>query len=127
MDTRLSERSRALLAELTAKTITLDEFLLECAKWTAELVDEFKFKPLPARPEEMNILDEVPEHQRNMLPREFYDTHPQILNYVRTRDQIHWENKSLYGWLMECRKILVEHEEIDSAAKIDEKIKEFTQ
>jgi hypothetical protein len=119
-----NEHFKLLMEQLTSKTITLDQMLLKCAEWTAEDIDEFKFKPLPARPDEMRFLDEVPEGQQNMLPSEFYYAHPQILNYARTKWNIEWENKALHDWLLECRRLLMQDGQAELAGRIDLKLKE---
>jgi hypothetical protein len=108
--------------DLSEKKINLDEFLLKCAEWTAEIVDTYNFKPYPARPEEMSILDDMPPDKRNLLSSEFYEVYPQILSYSRLITRIKWENKTLYDWLMECRRLLMENEKIEAARKIDQKL-----
>lgn len=124
MLTRDNERMKSLLLELSTKEITVEELLLKCAEWTTEIIDSFHFKPIPARPDEMNILEEVPEEKRNLLDSNFYNVYPQILNYTRTSQQIKYENKALYDWLLECRRLLMDAMDLEAAAKIDSKLKE---
>lgn len=120
-----SERSRLLLAQLAEKSLTLDEFLLKCAEWTTEIIDDYYFKPLPTKPD-TRVMDEIPEHQRKMLDSEFFYDYPEIMNYARTFNLIRNENKALYDWLMECRKILLQHDKIESVRRVDQKLKEVS-
>ena len=117
-----NKRFKELLTAHSKKEITLDELLLKCAEWTAEIIDEYQFKPLPARPDEMDILKDIPPSRQSELDRSFYDSQPQILNYVRTYNQIEAENKALHDWLIECRKLLLESGQVESVAKIDKKL-----
>jgi hypothetical protein len=119
-----NERMKGLLADLTAHKITLDQFLLACAEWTAEEIGAFNFKPLPVRPKAMDKYNQVPEEDRYLLTSEFYEANPEILNYVRLEQKITWENKALYGWLLECRKLLLGNDKVEQARVIDQRIAE---
>lgn len=117
-----NDRMKELLRKLSGKEITLDELLLKCAEWTAESLDNYKFTPLPERPQEMEFYERVPKDQRQYLGNEFWDAHPQILQYSKTLLNTNSENKALYDWLVSCQKILTEKGLLDQTQKIEAKL-----
>ena len=112
-------RSSQLLDDLTKKKITLDGLRLECARWAADEVNACQFKPFPVMPKQMETDTILPEDRLSPM-----FSSPEVTNYINLKNRIFWENKYLKEWLLECRGLLLKHDEIERVARIDGKLKE---
>jgi hypothetical protein len=96
------KRKNDLLYKLRNKELTEDEFIKECAKWVAEDVNDYSFKPIPEKPKEVEDFERIPENSRRNIDGQYYYDHPQILPYYHLRTFVEQENKALYDWLKDC-------------------------
>jgi len=100
--------------------------LLKCAVWTADVIDQFQFKPLPLKTQDIREHEAIPEEDRVQLSNEYYNSKPHIRAFFKLHAQVVNENKSSYDWLKECKTRLLENGMKDKADIIDLKLKEVT-
>jgi hypothetical protein len=125
-DTALSATSLSLLGRLRAKTLSIENFMRECAFWALrDGFDELRPKPYPTRPVRATELENMPLNQRLKLDYDkFYAEFPQIREYYEQRLYIRNWNKAALEWLNEIKRHIPE-EDIISHKRIVERILEF--
>lgn len=115
-------RSKDLLGRLEGKQLDMDHFLLECAKWTLETLDEIKWKALPEKPHQLKAYEEF-EDKAN-LNSAYFEDNPVILAYTNIVRSTLAENRATRDWLTECYRIFIKLNEFKSAELINKKLKE---
>jgi hypothetical protein len=120
-----NDRMKALLTEV-AQTHDVKTLLLRCAEWTADVIDDFSFQPVPMATSDIKEYFDIPPEDRCFLGQSYFANHPHVLNYFKfLRSKVN-ENKAIYEWLMQCRSQLLIDGQVDRAAVIDKKLKEVT-
>ncbi len=114
-------KNKILLQQLKNKTITMEQFLKECAKWTVEIIDTFQFVHLPVKPKTVEGYESLPDGVKQNLAIEYFNDHPQIFEFYKKTRSIKEINQANYDWLKSCL-ILVDTEEEKSI--ITNKMKE---
>lgn len=120
-----NERMKEVLREF-GKTHNEKELVLACAKWTADIVDQFEFKPLPSKTIDVRNFEEIPEEDRLCFTPEYYNSKPHIMQFYNLYRRVRDENRAIYDWLKECKITLLENGLKDEASKLDLKLKDVT-
>ena len=105
MDINLSYMpSRA--KQILANCKTADEVEWECVLWTLELLDEYKFKPVPMAPAALSYTgdDEATAFKRST---DTARVDPEIMRYYELKRKVQAENSGNYDWLKHCQKLLL--------------------
>ena len=99
-------RAAALLKDLKEKVITVMELREACARWTAEIIEEFKWKAVPEKPQ--YVIDHELAHKfaKEPLDKTFWTNHPQLAAYYDVAQNVHHEKQATYDWFKECLSVL---------------------
>lgn len=116
------EKKNDLLNRLESKELTMDRFLLECSRWTLDLLEEYKFKPFPIKPLEVEAFEKIPG--RESLAASYFEENPCIMPYYDAIRKIKAENRAIREWLGECRKHFIKFNEFDNATRISKRLNE---
>ena len=118
------ERKNALLAKLSTKELTMEQFMLECALWSLEtpcMVD-YEVRQYPLAPKEWQEYENLPLDKRLKIDSGFFQQ-PSIKEYISMKSRVYSGNWADYSWLNDCKKIIPDTEEyLSSHLKLDEKL-----
>ena len=118
------KRKNSLLRKLRSKEITMEQFLRECYMWTVEVIESFQFLKLPIKPKVVEGYELLPDGVRSNLAKEYFNDHPQVLEYYRQVTSAKNINQALYNWLKDCMKLVDTAEARSILEKKLEEVKE---
>jgi len=105
MDVKLSNMpSRA--KQILTNCKTADEVEWECVLWTLEILNDYKFKPIPMAPVALSYTgdDEATAFKRST---DTARVDPEIMRYYELKRKVQVENSGNYDWLKHCRELLL--------------------
>jgi hypothetical protein len=108
--------------EILAKCKTSEEIDLECALWSVDILDTFRFKPIPMAPSVISTV--VGEDRASAFTRsvETARLNPEATRYYELKRKIQVENSGGYDWLKRCREILLTAGRPAEAQRIKDKL-----
>jgi hypothetical protein len=111
----LPKIGRKLLAQLQSHELTMDQFLLECAMWMLETLDDMRFRPNPTIPEDMSEYYRQKQSDYNYkVDRSFWDQ-PHIRQYKAAESEIRAINRSNLYWLNEMQRLIPKDDQVNHA------------
>jgi len=121
METRLAtnpalpKMGRKLLAQLQSKELTMDGFLLECAMWMVDTLEDMRSRPRPTMPDDVRAyFHKKQDDPGYKLDRSFWDQ-PHIRAWKAADSAIHAINRSNWYWLNEMQRLIPKDDQVNHA------------
>jgi hypothetical protein len=100
---------------------------LECALWTVETLDAYKFLPIPVKPPQVKRWEDMDSHTKATIDTRFYfKDHPEIATYYDTCQKARVMNRSHYEWLEKSRAVLAKAGKMYEAALVGKRLQGIT-
>jgi hypothetical protein len=109
------EIARNLLNQLQLKTLSLEEFLLECTTWALDYLSEYHWRPMPTKPQKVIEYEKIKAGRKKEIY--FLDNRYIIEGYFDESNKTKNVNFNNYMWLCHLKDILPQE---DIQKKINE-------
>ncbi len=128
MELLLSEvdRKNQLLTQLKDKTLTMNQFMEECYRWSLEpqIWQDIDVLSYPEPPKEWVEYENLSLKDRAKLGEEFFHQLP-IKNYLYEKGRVYSQNYAHWDWLKQMKEFFPEAENEILHRKVDEKLEIF--
>jgi len=121
------DRKNDLLKKLRSKELTMDQFLLACAKWGMETGCwvEYEVRSYPNSPPAWVEYENMSFEKQYKVSEDFFQR-LDIKEYLQKKGNVYAANYADYDWLQEMKKRIPDTEDnLALHLKLDTKINEF--
>jgi DNA phosphorothioation-dependent restriction protein DptG len=121
------DKKNDLLKKLHSKELTMDQFLLACAKWGMETGCwvEYEVRSYPTAPQAWVEYENMSFEKQHKVSEDFF-MRLDIREYLQKKGHVYSQNYSDYCWLKEMKNLIPDNEEhLHYHLKLDAKINEF--
>lgn len=119
METRLQtnpalpKMGRKLLGQLQSHELTMDGFLLECAMWMLDTLEDIRYRPRPSQPAEVEeYFRQKQSDPGYRVDRSFWEQ-PHIKQWRATESEILGLNKANWHWLKEMQRLIPKEDQVN--------------
>lgn len=113
-----SKAVREWYEEEKSKGGNIESLELACALWTYEILPQYKFKPLPIKPQAVIEHEEIPVDDRQELAVSYYKIRPEVNRYYELLRKVRIQNREHFEWLASCATLLQKEGKLDEARAI---------
>ena len=119
-----SSRKNKLYAQLQSKEITIEQFMLQCAYWALENIEEYSPLQEPMMPQKMMQYNNMSDEGKRKLGVDFWRDE-EVYTYTTGLLQVQNTNRANLWWLKQWLQYIPE-DDIVARDKIVAKIKEHS-
>jgi hypothetical protein len=113
-----------MLKQLTKGEITPEEYIMKCAYWGMETLDDMYYKSLPSKPLCVFEYEQLPYSKKKKLTQEYFTDRPGISKYYEEKNRVIRENKESLLRLKHLKRDMPESD-LENHKKIDIAITDF--